>query len=158
VRSRDGHWNQTQGCCRDVEVQLEGCNVKRHFFGSNWEGWIWSLGVTWVGKLGEVKVNWRTLTMYFSDQDSQVKIKGDPTLAKTLIPHKLWRKKQKLRLFQSYGKNVELESRDERTNHLTEKQQGELEKIQKDCKGVFCGPKVLPPHREVDQKIRSKLV
>lgn len=53
-------------------------------------------------------------------------------------------------------KNVELQSRDEGTNHLIEKQQSELGKILKDCKGVFFEPKGLP-HMEVGQKIPIKV-
>lgn len=43
------------------------------------------LGVAWLATLGEVKVNWSTLTMTFLDHGKAVEVRGDPSLVKTLI-------------------------------------------------------------------------
>jgi len=38
-----------------------------------------------VGIIGEVKVNWRTLTIGFGWKGQHVTIKGDPTLARKVV-------------------------------------------------------------------------
>lgn len=44
----------------------------------------------WLATLGEVKVNWKTLTMQFMCHGQMVEIKGDPGLSRTLVsPHTL---------------------------------------------------------------------
>lgn len=134
-----------QGCGSEIG-KIQG---QETFFCFELGGVDLILSVTLLGKLGEVKVNWRTLTMNFSDQGSLVKIMDNPTLATSLVIPQALKKETKTKVVSIiWGmKNVEPESGDESTNHLTEKQQRELGKILKACKGVFCEPKVLPPHR-----------
>jgi len=42
-------------------------------------------GVTWLASLGDVQVNWKTLTMSFNTQNQQIQIKGDLTFLKTTV-------------------------------------------------------------------------
>lgn len=46
------------------------------------------LGVAWLATPGEMKVNWRTLTMTFTSQDKTVVVRGDPSLFKAVISPK----------------------------------------------------------------------
>lgn len=43
------------------------------------------LGVEWLRSLGEVKVNWDELTMKLNIGNEERRIKGDPSLVKTLV-------------------------------------------------------------------------
>lgn len=88
VRLRDGHRKQPQGCCRQLGVQLGTYTLTGGFFLFELGGVDLILGVAWLATLGEVKVNWRTLPMTFLDQGSVVEVRGDPSLAKTLVSPK----------------------------------------------------------------------
>lgn len=71
VKLGDGHKKQTSGCCRSVEVQLGDHVVKDNFFLFELGGVDLILGVAWLS-LGEVKVNWKTLTMSFMASGQQI--------------------------------------------------------------------------------------
>lgn len=43
------------------------------------------LWVTWLEKLGDVKVNWKSLTMKFKQQGQSLEIQGDPKLPCTKV-------------------------------------------------------------------------
>ena len=85
VRLGDGHKKQTQGCCKGVELNLEDHVVKKTFFLFELGGVDVILGVEWLASLGEVKVNWNTLTMSFNVARKVVHILGDPTLTKRIV-------------------------------------------------------------------------
>ena len=55
VKLGDRHWKQTNGFCRDVEVQMEECTFKETFFLFELGGVDLILGVTWLDTLGDVK-------------------------------------------------------------------------------------------------------
>jgi len=59
----DGHKKRASGCCQDVGVKLG--NYKETFFLFELGGVNVILGVAWLATLGDVKVNWKTLTMNF---------------------------------------------------------------------------------------------
>lgn len=43
------------------------------------------MGVAWLASLGEVKINWKNLTMSCGQGEREVLIKGDPTLTKKVV-------------------------------------------------------------------------
>lgn len=85
VRLGDGHRKQTQGCCKDLDVQSRNYAFSGEFFLFELGGVDVILGVAWLATLGEVKVNWRTLTMTFLNRGQTVEVRGDPSLTKTFI-------------------------------------------------------------------------
>ena len=63
VRLGDGYKKGTSGCCRNVMVKLGDYTLKETYvFDLGAVDVI--LGVAWLASLGEVKVNWRTLTNF----------------------------------------------------------------------------------------------
>jgi len=65
VKLGDGFRRGTRGCCKEVIVKLEKHIIKERFYLFELEGVDVILGITWLASLGDVKVNWRTLTMTF---------------------------------------------------------------------------------------------
>jgi len=53
------------------------------------------LGVAWLVTLGEVKINWKTLTMSFCRGGKQVHIRGEPKLARILVTPKALKKRER---------------------------------------------------------------
>lgn len=73
-------------------MQFEEYKVNETFFLFELGGVDVILGVTWLATLEDVKVNLKTLFMNLCTQGQPVKIKGDPTLTKTLVTPKVLRK------------------------------------------------------------------
>lgn len=40
------------------------------------------LGVAWLAKLGEVRINWENMTMIYNTGDKKISIRGDPVLSR----------------------------------------------------------------------------
>ena len=70
VRLGDGNKKNAQGCCEQMEVQLGQMTMTEKFFLFDLGGVDVILGVAWLEKLGDVKVNWKSLTMQFKHKDS----------------------------------------------------------------------------------------
>lgn len=85
VKLGDGNRKQTQGRCKDIEVQLGNYAFTGEFFLFELGEVDLILGVAWLATLGEVKVNWRNLTMKFVDRGRSIEIKGDHSLTKALV-------------------------------------------------------------------------
>lgn len=52
--------------------------VKENFYLFELGGVDLILAVSWLATLGEVKSNWKNLTMRFNQDERQVRIQGDP--------------------------------------------------------------------------------
>ena len=65
VRLGDDHKKGASGCCQGVKVKLGNYRFEETFFLFELGGVDMILGVAWLATLGEVKVNWKTLTMNF---------------------------------------------------------------------------------------------
>jgi len=70
--------------------------LEETFFLFELEGVDMVLGMTWLAILGEVKVNWQTLTMSFLVHGRKICIQGDPTLIKTLINPQVLKKEREV--------------------------------------------------------------
>lgn len=158
VRLGDGHGKQTQGCCRQLGVQLGTYAFTGEFFVSELGGVDVILGVAWLATLGDVKVNWRTLTMTSLNHGSAVEVKGDSSLAKTLISPKALLKVSEVEtasllwVVKISGKT----DQQRETSELTEGQQVQLQQVLHEFEWVFAVPEGLPPNREVDHRIPIK--
>ncbi|GJS11152.1 putative mitochondrial protein [Tanacetum coccineum] len=110
VRLGNGKFDKSSGLCRSLVLHLLGLRVVEDFYplelGSTivilGVKWLWVvedfyplelgstdviLGVKWLRNLGDVRVNWKTLTMSFKGPEGIVVLKGEPILtqAKTSL-------------------------------------------------------------------------
>jgi len=153
----DGHKKGTSECCK-VEVRLVDYTFKETFYLFDLGGVDVSLGVAWLATLGEVKVNWQTLTMIISSQGRLVKIQGDHSLTKTLVRPQALKKEKRIATISIFWRieAVNPTMITERRTNLSKQQTVELEGVLKECEGVFEETKELPPYREVDHRIPIK--
>jgi len=158
VRLGDGHKKQTQGCCKDVEVNLENHVVKETFFLFELGGVDVILGVEWLASLGEVKVNWNTLTMSFNVAGKVVNIQGDPTLTKRIVtPQALLKETEIEAISLVWELGLTSHEEEEGGKGLSAKQQEELEEVLQEHKIIFQEKLELPPRRGIDHKIPIKV-
>ena len=94
------------------------------------------LGVAWLATLGEVKINWKTLTIIFCRGGKQVHICGEPKLARMLVTPKALKKEKEIEAVSFvWGiENVEHSIPDQSKNNqsfadLKGSQAAELEKV-----------------------------
>lgn len=81
----DGYRVQGSGVCQDVELEIQGLKVLQSFYLFDLGGADIVLRVEWLESLGEVKVNWKLLTMKIKEGDRSICLRGDPSLSKTLV-------------------------------------------------------------------------
>jgi len=141
-----------------LEVALEDYTVKETFFLFELGGVDIILGVVWLAKLGDVRINWKTLSMSFMDQGRMVRIRGDPSMARKIVKPQSLKKEKEITTVSICWKIEKedfggMETMDE---ELTLQQRGEIKEIIKDNKEVFVEPKGLPPRRTINHKISLK--
>ena len=139
-------------------MELEGFIVKETFSLLELGGIDVILGVAWLAKLGDVRLNWKNLSMSFMDQGRMIYIRGDPSLSKKMVDPQSLRKEKDIFVL-SICWNIEREKlgeKEARGEELTWEQKEELEKIIQDSQGVFAEPVELPPRRTVGHKIPLK--
>ncbi|KAF7812804.1 Retrotransposable element Tf2 [Senna tora] len=84
----DGHVVKGQGICRGLKVEMQGAEIKQNFYLFNLGEVDVILGIEWLESLGEVSVNWRLLTMRYKDNEKEIALKGDASLARTEVAFK----------------------------------------------------------------------
>lgn len=114
-----------------------------------------------MATLGDVRVNWKTLTMNFSIEGQKVQIRGDYKLTRTLVTPKALKKEETEAVSLIWGiASTDLTSIDQSTSEemvgLSLRQTMELNDVLKECEGDFEETKQLPPNREIDHKIPTK--
>lgn len=141
-----------------MEVQIGDSAVTGEFFLFELGGVDVILGVAWLATLGEVKVNWRTLTMTFMSQGKVVEVRGDPSLVKTLISSKALLKVYEVEAMSMlWVMGFSSEGKDQSGNEgITVEQQKQLQQVLQEFEQVFAIPEGLPPSREVDHRISIK--
>lgn len=72
VRLGDDHRKLSQGCCKTVQFQLADHQLVNDFFLFELGGVDVSHGIAWLETLREVKTNWKTLTMFFAHNPTEV--------------------------------------------------------------------------------------
>jgi len=103
ARLGDGHKKRVSGCCQGVKVKLGNYMFEETFFLFGLGGVDVILGVAWLLTLGDVKVNWKTLTMNFCINGQQVQIRGDPKLSRTLVTSKTLKKEKDIKAVSLIG-------------------------------------------------------
>lgn len=81
----DGHRKVTTGCCENVAIVMGEAEVKEKLHLFEHGGVYVILRVEWLAKLGEVMINWRTMTMGYNMEGKRVLIQGDPSLSRQLV-------------------------------------------------------------------------
>jgi len=151
------------GCCQEVEAKLENYTLKETFFLFELGGEDLILGVAWLTTLGDVKVNWKTLTMNFCIEGQNVQIRGDYKLTRTLVTPKVLKQEKGIEVVSLiWGtESVDKRSADPSASEkeiagLSLRQTTELDEVLKECEEVFEETKQLPPIGEIDHKIPIK--
>ncbi|KAF7838717.1 Retrovirus-related Pol polyprotein from transposon 17.6 [Senna tora] len=83
-----GHVAKGQGICRGLKVEMQGAEIKQNFYLFNLGEVDVILGIEWLESLGEVNVNWRLLTMRYRNNEKEITLKGDASLARTEVAFK----------------------------------------------------------------------
>ncbi|KAK8938724.1 hypothetical protein KSP39_PZI011094 [Platanthera zijinensis] len=81
----DGRRRPTQGQCQAVTLTLGACAVTADFYIFGLGGLDAILGVAWLQTLGDVRVNWATMTMHFQPRPISHCLTGDSTLLQTRV-------------------------------------------------------------------------
>lgn len=156
VRLGDGQGKSTRGHCKDMKLTLGEYEFVGEFFVFELGGVDAILGVAWLQTLGEVKVNWRTLTMTFHHQGRNLEIRGDPSLSKALISSRALMtiaEVEAMAMLWLVEKKSCVETRTEKSQLSIEEEE---QQVLNEFEQVFSEPKGLPPPREVDHRIPIK--
>ena len=76
---------RTEGICAQVELDLGALRVVTDFLPLELGGAGVTLGIKWLETLGNMQVNWRTMTMKFEMDGTWITLQGDPSLCKSPI-------------------------------------------------------------------------
>ena len=71
-----------KGICRGVCISMQGLTVVEDFLPLELGNTDVILGMPWLGTLGDVKVNWKMLTMKIKMGKAVIVLKGDPSLSR----------------------------------------------------------------------------
>ena len=77
VRLGDGRRRKTAGICKAIALNLEGVELAADFHVFPLGGVDVILGVAWLKTLGNIKLNWDSLSMEFKYGDRNVTVKGE---------------------------------------------------------------------------------
>ena len=74
-----------KGICRGVCISMQGLTVVEDFLPLELGNTDVILGMPWLGTLGDVKVNWKMLTMKIKMGKAVIVLKRDPSLSRTEV-------------------------------------------------------------------------
>ncbi|KAJ9705665.1 hypothetical protein PVL29_003637 [Vitis rotundifolia] len=74
-----------KGICRGVCISMQGLTVVEDFLPLELDNTDVILGMPWLGTLGDMKVNWKMLTMKIRMGKTVIVLKGDPNLSRTEV-------------------------------------------------------------------------
>ncbi|RVX15868.1 Retrovirus-related Pol polyprotein from transposon 297 [Vitis vinifera] len=142
-----------KGICRGVCISMQGLTVVEDFLPLELGNTDVILGMPWLGTLGDVKVNWKMLTMKIKMGKAVIVLKGDPSLSRTEVSLKAM-----ARALQHHSQGVWVElCQTSTTSDLSE----EVQEVPKTVKEVLAqhqqifGPITgLPPSRDIDHAIQ----
>ena len=80
-----GKVEKSRGICRGLILLLPGVQVVENFLPLDLGSIDVILGIKWLQTLGEMKVNWKLLTMEFRVNSQVVVLRGDSSLSKTFV-------------------------------------------------------------------------
>ncbi|KAF7833312.1 Copia protein [Senna tora] len=136
---------------------MKGTEIEQKFYPFDLGGVDMILCITWLESLGEVKVNWRLLTMKYRVGEALVCLKRDASLAKTEVSYR-----SVLKSIRKGGQGfmLELSKMESQTEVKSETQEvfGEVQVLLDEFKEVYEPLKILPPRRARDHAILVKEV
>ncbi|RVW33015.1 Retrovirus-related Pol polyprotein from transposon 17.6, partial [Vitis vinifera] len=142
-----------KGICRGVCILMQGLTVVEDFLPLELGNTDVILGMPWLGTLGDVKVNWKMLTMKIKMGKAVIVLKGDPSLSRTEVSLKAM-----ARALQHHSQGVWVElCQTSTTSELSEGVQ-EVPKTVKEVlaqhQQIFRPITGLPPSRDIDHAIQ----
>ncbi|KAL4013518.1 hypothetical protein IC575_025690 [Cucumis melo] len=150
---------QGKGICENVEIQLTNWKVKEEFLPLELGGVDVVLGMQWLHSLGVTVVDWKNLTLTFSNEGKQISIKGDPSLTKSRISlksmFKTWVDQDEGFLIECREIQVHKENQQINTAVATVEDEP-LQNVLKQFEDVFDWPEKLPPRRGIEHQIHLK--
>lgn len=82
VELGNGWRQESEGRCTDVEVEFAECRIKIDYFAFTLGSVDLILGMTWLGTLGVVRMDFGQMSMEFELEGQQVTLRGDPRLCR----------------------------------------------------------------------------
>ncbi|XP_061347982.1 uncharacterized protein LOC133293431 [Gastrolobium bilobum] len=150
VEVGDGHKVCCQGVCKEVTISLQGTMIVQDLYIFDLGSTDVVLGLEWLTQLGEIKANFKDLTLKFMIQDREITIKGDPSLFRSEASLK-----SVVKALHDHGQGFFLRSEEERgTGDDTPWE--DLEGLLAEFEDVFHKLTGLPPRRQRDHAINLK--
>ncbi|WVZ14401.1 hypothetical protein V8G54_011967 [Vigna mungo] len=154
VSQGDGHRRMTRGHCEKVRISFEEATLEEEFYAFDLSEVDAILGVAWLGKLGELLINWEEMTMVYYLEGKRIRISGHQAVSRQLVESKLtnveswaivWKRDQ-----------VEKQVEDEWQAELTGEQGAELQVGLQANYHVFQEKQGLLPLRDIQHRIPLK--
>lgn len=152
VEVGDGRKIPCQGVCSQIKLLIQGLEVQQDFFIFDLGGVDMVLGMEWLSSLGEIRANFRELTLKVPIVGGYHVLKGEPGLARAVVSFKSIIKaiNEEGRGFLLEYQNLQAES--EANTNLPDW----LNSILGEYHEVFQEPTELPPPRRHDHAIILK--
>ena len=155
IRLGDGSLSRTMGVCENLEVDLEGLQIRVDVQLFELGGMDVVLGIEWLRTLGDMIINWKQHTMSFWFEKRWVTLqgvdgnmKGMETLLSVISKPK--------RSQEVWGREVGIKVDGVYLHALEVEQSRKLEHLLNLCADVFQEPKGLPPKRKKEHVITLK--
>lgn len=141
--------------CKGVTVTIQELTVHDDFLALELGGVDIILGMQWLKKMENMTVDWGAFMITFQAGDTQVTLKGDPTLTKVEISFKMLSRVWQV---EDQGFLVELRALEKADLEQTESPLSndvppELSQVLSNFSIVFELPQCLPPQKAVDHRI-----
>ncbi|GKB95105.1 ty3-gypsy retrotransposon protein, partial [Tanacetum coccineum] len=152
VMMGNGNFEKSHGMCKRVLLSFHELQIIEDLFPLPLGSTDAILGIKWLETLGDMSVNWKTLTMSFGEGENRVTIRGDPGLSRTLVSLK-----SIARVLQrdSEAFLVEMNTM-EQLPEMDNKLNSIEQEIVSEFEDVFSLPFGLPPHRNHKHSIILK--
>ncbi|WVZ11534.1 hypothetical protein V8G54_016064 [Vigna mungo] len=89
VSQGDGHQRMTRGRCEKVRISFKEATLEEEFYAFDLGEVDAILGVAWLGKLGELLINWEEMTMMYYLEGKRIRIIGHQVVSLQLVESKL---------------------------------------------------------------------
>ena len=76
---------QGKGICKDVVLTIQVLTIVETFLPIELGSTDMVLGMQWLGRVGQMEVDWHKLEMYISMGPTRVTLRGDPSLRRTSV-------------------------------------------------------------------------
>ncbi|XP_061343289.1 uncharacterized protein LOC133289385 [Gastrolobium bilobum] len=151
VEIGNGHKISCQGVCRGVAIAIQGSTIVQDLFLFDLGGADVVLGLDWLRELGEIKANFRELTIKYVSEGHEAVIKGDPTLSKTISSLKSMAK-----ALEQEGQGYFVQWEGSAASQNFQEEWKELDDLLVEFGDIFAEAKGFPPKRSQDHAIVLK--